>query len=251
MCRMLLAIGNVQLPTVVDAIKHMALDQTFLHERNEKTGLGSRQHKDGWGIAFIDNKNNLFIHRSTDAIFNDPLISSLPSKTTFALLHTRAASVGNVCLENTHPFYYKDKTGTEHVFCHNGTIREDIGYNPELKLQGTTDSEKIFFSIISQIQKDEKKGNKDYRTALQKALNQLPTERDSNFIFSTKKSSYITSSWTKYPRYLQMWIGRGKDLLIISSEKIESLSDLNWKPITKNSIIEVNHLTLQSTITLL
>lgn len=249
MCRMLLAIGNVQLPQIADAIKQMALDQTYLHERNEKEGVGSRLHKDGWGIAFLNHQNEFSIHRATEAIFNDTLTSSLPNNTRLALLHVRAASVGNICLENTHPFYYQDKNGREYLFCHNGTIREEIKFNPELKPQGTTDSERIFLSILSQVHIKTERDNKNYSHALQKALSQLPKERDSNFIFLTKKSSYIISSWTKYPRYLQMWIGQKKDLLLISSEKIESFSDLDWKPIAKDLILEVNHHTLKTKIT--
>ncbi len=240
MCRILLAIGNVQLPHLVRAMTEMALDQTTIHERNEKLGLGTWLHKDGWGLATIED-NHFQLTKSTKPIFDDSQTEEVKKQhTNFALLHVRAASIGTVCLENTHPFYYKTESSEEVVFCHNGTIKETITFDLKYKPKGTTDSEQIFYSILTQYQK-----TNNFSTAIANTFAQLQQPVNSNIILSTKKKSYIFSTTTQFPRYLQMWIGKKKDALIISSEKIAAMKEYSWEELAKGRVVVIDHKVLE------
>ncbi len=243
MCRILFAIGNVQLPPLIRAMTEMALDQTTIHERNEKNGLGTWQHKDGWGLATIRD-NHFQITKSIQPIFNDALTEATANtKTNFALLHVRAASIGSICLENTHPFYSKTESGEEVVFCHNGTIKENIKFDQKYKQQGTTDSEQIFYSILTQYQK-----TNNFSTAITNAFAQLQQPVNSNIILSTKSKSYLFSTSTQFPRYLQMWVGKKKNTIIISSEKIVTLKEYSWEELPKGKVLVMDHKVLEISI---
>ncbi|MBI4151759.1 class II glutamine amidotransferase [Candidatus Woesearchaeota archaeon] len=251
MCRMLLAIGNVSLPPLVEAMKLMALDQTAIHERNEKTGLGTWTHPDGWGIASTkappQKREHFALMKSKKAIFNDDATATLPQRVTFSLLHVRARSIGNVEIENTHPFYRQIGT-EEFLFCHNGTIRERLPMPPpEFQPLGTTDSENIFMLILSHLAQ-EKSSEERYVHALRAVTKQLPAEMDSNFIFCTKEKSYITSFHNKYPRYLQLQIGTARDLTVISSEKIGTIPQLSWEKFPETAILEIEHATRKTRV---
>ncbi len=243
MCRILLALGNVHLPDLFAAMKQIALDQTTIHERNEKTGLGTWLHQDGWGLSIIKD-DHFQITKSTKPIFDDPLTTTIGSpKTDFVLLHVRAASVGSVCLKNTHPFHYRTEQGEEIVFCHNGTIKENIKFDQKYKPQGTTDSEQILYSTLTQYQQ-----TNDFSSAIINVFTQLQQPVNSNIIFSTKKKSYIFSKPNQFPRYLQMWIGKKKDALIVSSEKITTIKEYIWEEMPKGKVVVIDHKTLKVTI---
>lgn len=118
----------------------------------------SRHHPDGWGIAYFVNASPS-LHRGTEPAFRDEdfraLSDSVSSHTVIA--HVRQATVGNVCLNNTHPFQHDSW-----VFAHNGTV---YGFNilrpyfieeisPELRAQirGATDSEHCFYLFLSELE---------------------------------------------------------------------------------------------------
>src|SRR3989338_8822247 len=78
MCRMILALGKVEAGRIIDATIKMALDQTALHEYNQKLGLGSWLHADGWGLAYLDKHNHWIVNKSTTAIFKDKKNRTIP-----------------------------------------------------------------------------------------------------------------------------------------------------------------------------
>jgi len=239
MCRILLALGNVQLPVLFTAIKQMALDRTTVHERNEKAGLGTWIHQDGWGLAIIKD-NHFQLTKSTKPIFDDPKAEEIAkTSTNFALLHVRLVGKGRVCLENTHPFYYKTKSGEEIVFCHNGTIKEEIKFDQKYQPQGETDTEQLFYAILTKYEE-----TKNFSSAITATFSSLLQPWDSNIILSTKTISYVFSQSIKYPRYLQMWIGKKKDSLIVCSEKIATMKDYSWEKLPKGKIVVIDHQTL-------
>ena len=240
MCRMLLAIGKIQLSPLLSALKQMAQDQTTLHERNEKNGLGTWIHDDGWGLAYL-NQGTFSLIKSIKPIFNDQKVEqTVTIKTNLALFHVRAASIGSVCLKNTHPFYFKTDIGEEVVFCHNGTIKEKIFFDQKYKPKGTTDSEQLLSAILTHYEK-----TKDFSQAIYKTFNQFTVQLNSNIILSTKTRSYIFSNNTLFPRYLQLWIGRTKDSLIVCSEKIAVMNKYSWEKLPTKKIIQIDHQTLQ------
>ncbi|QBY05605.1 class II glutamine amidotransferase [Thalassotalea sp. HSM 43] len=121
-----------------------------LMQRGGNTG----PHKDGWGITFYEGKGC----RS----FKDPkpsfeseianLVSNYPIKSKAVVCHIRQANVGNVCLENTHPFI-RELWGSNFTYAHNGQLADyqQTLQTQKLKAVGSTDSEQAFVWILEQL----------------------------------------------------------------------------------------------------
>jgi predicted glutamine amidotransferase len=116
----------------------------------------AKDHCDGWGIASsagsqIDTVKEPIAATKSDA-FNKEVLSH---KSNAALLHLRWATEGMpVTQNNTHPFTYHDIS-----FIHNGSITpsnalDQVIDKKYLQLaKGTTDSERYFLFLLSQIEK--------------------------------------------------------------------------------------------------
>jgi predicted glutamine amidotransferase len=113
-------------------------------------------HCDGWGIATSQGKSaDLYkepVAANKSEHFKDQLASH---KSNAALLHLRWATEGMPVNENnTHPFTYQDIT-----FIHNGSISPANVLDPLIDkkylelAKGTTDSERYFLYLLTQIEK--------------------------------------------------------------------------------------------------
>ena len=126
--------------------------QNALQVQSDRDGRGVR-NADGWGIAHWVGDDREVIKSRMPAFADDQfaeIASSIWSES--AIAHVRAATVGGVSEDNTHPFTF----GTW-AFAHNGTIpafehvatRLDIGpYGPP---DGETDSELAFLWILNRM----------------------------------------------------------------------------------------------------
>lgn len=122
-----------------------------LKERGGRTG----PHKDGWGVAFYENKgvctfkDALPSHQSEVA----RLISDYPIKSTAVVAHIRQANRGRVSLENTHPFT-RELWGRYWTYAHNGQLTDyqQLAVSRFIPV-GTTDSERAFCYLLSELDK--------------------------------------------------------------------------------------------------
>ena len=130
------------------------MHESLLRARNALT-VQSREHPDGWGIAWYEGAPLPHLRHGTGAAFSDGAFEEaarLVSSDT-VVAHVRKASCGEVRPENCHPFRYGPWS-----FAHNGDIagfeglREaiDASLPDDLRahLRGDTDSERCFLLFL-------------------------------------------------------------------------------------------------------
>ena len=117
----------------------------------------ARAHADGWGVAWFEGGRPRTRHSLGPALTDPALAPAVDElKGPVVLAHVRAASVGSVRLENTHPF-----SAGEWVFAHNGTVPGFDGLRAQVaalcspdertQVRGETDSEWLFALIRTEL----------------------------------------------------------------------------------------------------
>ncbi|HEY8209837.1 MAG TPA: class II glutamine amidotransferase [Myxococcaceae bacterium] len=118
----------------------------------------SREHKDGWGIAYYGARPAPEVAHGLGPAHADPdfeRVSGLVSSHA-VLAHVRLKSVGEVAVRNAHPFLHG-----RWAFAHNGTVRDFEKHREALerliapalmpRLQGETDSERCFLIFLTEL----------------------------------------------------------------------------------------------------
>lgn len=131
-------------------------DITFSMAGFLRRGGETGPHRDGWGVAFYENEG----YRE----FRDPhpsiespvarLMLEYPIKSRIVISHIRQANVGEVNLNNTHPFS-RELWGRYWCYAHNGQL---AGFRQQLPLSyylpvGATDSEWAFCWLLGEIRR--------------------------------------------------------------------------------------------------
>ncbi|MEH6627386.1 MAG: class II glutamine amidotransferase [Motiliproteus sp.] len=123
---------------------------TGLMQRGGVTG----PHKDGWGIAFYEGRGLSSFHDARPSANSRiaQLVKDYPIKSHVVISHIRQANVGDICLENTHPFS-RELWGRMWTFAHNGQLDKNIFDLPlrHYRPVGTTDSEYAFCWLLGEI----------------------------------------------------------------------------------------------------
>jgi glutamine amidotransferase len=174
-----------------------------LMQRGGATG----PHRDGWGIAFYEGRGVRFFHDPAPSVESAiaRLVRSHPIKSHIVISHIRQANVGQICLENTHPFS-RELWGRSWTYAHNGQLDAQL-YELPLEFYrpiGTTDSEYAFCWLLGQVrsrfpeQPDDIAELSDFIAGLCDRLrgfgvfNMLLTESRYLFCYCTTKLSWIT-----------------------------------------------------------
>ena len=163
MCRFVAYIGNtpILLKELLEAPKNSLINQS----KQAKEGLHGI-NADGFGVAWYDQEVDSIpgVFKSIQPAWNDSNLDHLARKvkSNCFLGHVRASTVGDVTLNNCHPFTYGD-----YSFVHNGTIRHfpdtrralttelaDVFFN---EIRAQTDSEHLFALIMNFLHLDEQR----------------------------------------------------------------------------------------------
>lgn len=171
MCRLYAMRSNE--PTRVECSLVNAQNALMRQSRMDAEGL---VHGHGWGVA--DYRDGLpLIEKQTWAAFDGEHFTKAAARVYAhtAVAHVRRATVGETSIENTHPFNHGSW-----IFAHNGTIPNFLKVRdrmmPRIELmfendiRGTTDSEHVFYYILSLHYRNP---NVSLRRLVGKALSQI------------------------------------------------------------------------------
>lgn len=129
---------------------------TYSLEEFARHGGGTGPHRDGWGIAYYEDRDASII-RDLNAAATSPLVRYVADRglrSGTVISHIRHATQGAVALRNTQPFA-REVGGRIHLFAHNGNL-EDFASAPDLELGvdrpiGETDSEQAFCALLARV----------------------------------------------------------------------------------------------------
>ncbi len=174
-------------------------DICFSFKGFKERGGATDEHRDGWGIAFFEGKGcRCFIDPRPSA--ESPisrLIEEYPIRSRNVIAHIRRATLGEICLENTHPFR-RELRGRYWVFAHNGDLKE---FHPQLKGNyqpvGSTDSERAFCLIMEHLEQER---GRSTREILRELSQEIAGHGTFNFLLSN--GSYLFAYRTTQLFYL-------------------------------------------------
>ena len=230
MCRMLMAVGDFEISPLLDGLCLMAEN---LNERHEENADKPFVHEHGWGLIYRA-QNELKTYKSTNACFTDPELDSFRKiQTPFVALHARLASVGNLDLKNTHPFenlWNNDNT----AFCHNGTIRNEISYDKKYQVTGTTDSEKYFYHLLSNLNPTH------IPSSWQGLIANFSNYTAANAFLCQQNQAVAINAFALNPLYYTIKISVSTDSLIMSSEILPNLENRDWTPLGNGTVVQTS-----------
>jgi predicted glutamine amidotransferase len=214
----------------------------------EKFVALSAEHKDGWGIGYEGEViKDLIPARESDLLSE----TGKNLETAGALFHLRLASKGlTIDIDNNHPFTYGTTT-----FMHNGTIRPSdtaeqfINDKYRSLITGTTDSERFFYALLSQI--DELGLVEGVRKAVNlvraiadySAIN-IMVQTPDTLIAVCEFNEANTSEWSGPDHYELRFAVRGDDFLIAST----GWGNTDWQHLDNHQMLVVNRSTLEYSI---
>jgi predicted glutamine amidotransferase len=214
----------------------------------EKFVALSAEHKDGWGIGY-EGEVIKDINPANQSTLLTETGKSL--ETAGALFHLRLASKGiTINIDNNHPFTHGTTT-----FMHNGTIRPSdtaeqfISEKYKPLVTGTTDSERFFYALLSQV--DEfglVEGvraivNKIRAVADYSALN-IMVQTPDTLIAVCEFNDTNKSEWSGPDHYELRFSAREGDFLVAST----GWGNSDWEHLNNHQMLVVNRSTLEYSI---
>lgn len=164
-------------------------DICFSFEGFSQRGGCTDEHKDGWGIAFFEGKGCRTFMDILPSVESPiaQLVKNYSIKSLNVIAHIRQATVGAICLENTHPFI-REHWGRYWIFAHNGDLKEFVpDLPPDIRPVGTTDSEKAFCLLMQDMKNRFPSGQPtvcELYEVLREISNQIATHGSFNFLLS-------------------------------------------------------------------
>ena len=208
----------------------------------------SAEHKDGWGMAHDGN-----ILKDLKPAVESPELNQSASTvmTDGALLHLRLASKGiTINIDNNHPFTHGSTT-----FMHNGTIRpgntaeQFIDEKYKGFIQGTTDSERYFYAVLSAI---DKHGLVEGVRATVNSIRAIADYTALNIMVQTPETLIAVcefndankSEWSSEDHYELRFTKRGNDIVVAST----GWGNGDWNHLDNHQMLIVDRSTLEYSI---
>ncbi|MDI6887324.1 MAG: class II glutamine amidotransferase [Candidatus Thermoplasmatota archaeon] len=193
----------------------------------------SKEHRHGWGLAWLENRN-FRIDKSTTPAYKDKTFLALAQmiNSKLNIVHIRKASVATIKLENNQPFIRG-----KWVFTHNGTISNYKKLLPLINvkhLRGETDSE-VFFQLLMKNLK---------KLCAEKAISKTVADiarlcrySSLNCVFSEGEKLYALRMYKKEPSYYRMNYLMADECVVVSSEKI---GNGKWEKMNNHELMVVD-----------
>ena len=214
----------------------------------EKFVALSAEHKDGWGIGHEGEVIKDINPANQSTLLTE---SGKSLETAGALFHLRLASKGiTINIDNNHPFTHGTTT-----FMHNGTIRPSdtaeqfISEKYKPLVTGTTDSERFFYALLSQV--DEFGLVEGVRSIVNKiraiadysALN-IMVQTPDTLIAVCEFNDTNKSEWSGPDHYELRFSAREGDFLVAST----GWGNSDWEHLNNHQMLVVNRSTLEYSI---
>lgn len=160
----------------------------------------SDAHPNGWGLANFSDNNNIELHTECVSANESNVLPKLLSENTIfsnVFAHIRRATIGNVRIENCHPFIESDSNGCKWTLMHNGTIFSGTELVPYQKIQkGSSDSERILLYLIDNINSEIRRngralGSYEKFKVVEKVISDLSYRNKINLIIYDGEQMYV------------------------------------------------------------
>jgi predicted glutamine amidotransferase len=208
----------------------------------------SSEHKDGWGYAHDGQ-----ILKDINPANESESLTRAKSEvlTDGGLLHLRLASKGiTVNIDNNHPFTHGAIT-----FMHNGTIRpgeaaeQFIADRYKGFIQGTTDSERFFFALLSRV---DELGLIEGVRSIVNSIREIADYSALNIMVQTPDTLIAVcefnadnkSEWSAEDHYELRFTKRGSDMIVAST----GWGNTDWQHLDNHHMLVVDRSTLEFSI---
>ena len=214
----------------------------------------------GWGAAVFSKGEAEIVKEPLSALASrkaEDFAEAAPD-TELIIAHIRLATKGQVTMDNTHPFVMKDRSGTEWVLAHNGTIFGSDALSGYVHTQiGETDSERILMYIIdslneklrgsrkgsdaqaiSRLSSEDPQGNAAALTTdekisvIEKVIKDITDDNKVNILLSEGQFLY---AHTNYRGSLKALSANG--IAAVSSKPLEAVSPEGWEELPVNTLM--------------
>ncbi len=179
---------------------------------SKESGMG---HPHGWGLAAFSKGRPILYVRETFPMWKRGFYARF--RADVVLAHARAASVGEVSFENTHPFSTV-VGGKVWFFAHNGSVRgiEEKG------AIGKTDSEAIMLRLVRNGIDLSKlvEGVREIRERFWDGLSSM------TFLMVSDDEIYALKGAKEKPDYFNLYVKRGEGIVTTASEPLDNG---NWE----------------------
>ncbi len=266
MCRYVAYLGKdpIILSEILQKPENSLIDQSRAARETDMTLNG-----DGVGIAWYNHSIDATpaLYKSILPAWNDKNLTHIANKvrSTCFLGHVRSSTIGNVNLENTHPYIYQ-----QYAFVHNGTIEDfdKLKYSLHKLLKqdvfnaihGQTDSEHLFMLLMHYLNQSMANATtKQIIKAYHKMISQI-TKRQRRFggstkaristvltdgerLFASRYHSYnslapLTLYFTKLNLANNKLQNNDNNAILIASERLNDCADA-WIEVPMNHLLVV------------